>query len=58
MLVFAVVAVSHGAKRVINNVDDVGLDAALSREHDVFKSLWGGPANLEALRGALKDKET
>uniref|UniRef100_M4BH35 Uncharacterized protein n=1 Tax=Hyaloperonospora arabidopsidis (strain Emoy2) TaxID=559515 RepID=M4BH35_HYAAE len=51
-------AVSHGAKRVINNVDDVGLDAALSREHDVFKSLWGGPANLEALRGALKDKET
>ncbi|KAE8884066.1 hypothetical protein PF003_g31708 [Phytophthora fragariae] len=42
-------AVSHGAKRVINRADDVSLDAVLSYEHDVFKSLWGGPANLEAL---------
>ncbi|KAG7392665.1 enoyl CoA hydratase domain-containing protein 1 [Phytophthora pseudosyringae] len=49
-------AVSHGAKRVINRADDVSLDAVLSYEHDVFKSLWGGPANLEALEGALNKK--
>ncbi|KAL3666675.1 hypothetical protein V7S43_008304 [Phytophthora oleae] len=49
-------AVSHGSKRVINRADDVSLDAVLSYEHDVFKSLWGGPANLEALEGALKKK--
>jgi hypothetical protein len=41
---------------VINRADDVSLDAVLSYEHDVFKSLWGGPANLEALEGALKKK--
>ncbi|KAF4321619.1 hypothetical protein BBO99_00000740 [Phytophthora kernoviae] len=51
-------AVSHGAKRVINSADDVSLDAVLSYEHDVFKSLWGGPANLQALEGALKKKKT
>ncbi|KAH7479591.1 hypothetical protein PRIC1_008871 [Phytophthora ramorum] len=50
-------AVSHGAKRVINHADDVSLDAVLSYEHDVFKSLWGGPANLEALEGALEKKK-
>ncbi|ETP36137.1 hypothetical protein F442_15835 [Phytophthora nicotianae P10297] len=50
-------AVSHGAKRVINRADDVSLDAVLSYEHDVFKSLWGGPANLAALEGALKKKK-
>ncbi|CAI5741818.1 unnamed protein product [Hyaloperonospora brassicae] len=50
-------AVSHGAKRVIDSADDVGVDAVLSREHDIFKSLWGGPINLEALHGALKSKE-
>ncbi|KAF4029474.1 Enoyl-CoA hydratase/isomerase [Phytophthora infestans] len=50
-------AVSHGAKRVINSADDVSLDAVLSYEHDVFKSLWGGPANLKALEGALKTKK-
>ncbi|POM68288.1 Hypothetical protein PHPALM_15568 [Phytophthora palmivora] len=49
-------AVSHGAKQVINHADDVNLDAVLSYEHDVFKSLWGGPANLEALEGALTKK--
>ncbi|RLN02298.1 hypothetical protein BBJ28_00003991 [Nothophytophthora sp. Chile5] len=48
--------VSHGAKRVINHADDVSLDDVLSYEHDVFKTLWGGPANLEALEGALKKK--
>lgn len=47
-------AVSHGAKRVINNADDVNLDDVLSYEHNVFKTLWGGPANLEALEHALK----
>ncbi|KAG3205450.1 hypothetical protein PC128_g1439 [Phytophthora cactorum] len=46
-------AVSHGAKRVINRADDVSLDGVLSYEHDVFKSLWGGPANLEALEAVL-----
>ncbi|KAG3121137.1 hypothetical protein PI125_g478 [Phytophthora idaei] len=50
-------AVSHGAKRVINRADDVSLDGVLSYEHDVFKSLWGGPANLEALEGALKKEK-
>ncbi|KAG1697500.1 hypothetical protein DVH05_015948 [Phytophthora capsici] len=49
-------AVSHGAKRVINNADDVSLDEVLAFEHDVFKSLWGGPANLEALKKALSKK--
>ena len=56
-MLFAAVAVSHGAKRVIDSADDVGVDAVLSREHDIFKSLWGGPVNLEALHGALKSKE-
>ncbi|KAE9193260.1 hypothetical protein PF004_g21062 [Phytophthora fragariae] len=46
-------AVSHGAKRVVNNADDVSLDEVLEYEHDVFKTLWGGPANLEALKKAL-----
>ncbi|OWY98404.1 hypothetical protein PHMEG_00030846, partial [Phytophthora megakarya] len=49
--------VSHGAKRVINNADDVSLDDVLEYEHDVFKTLWGGPANLEALRNALNKKK-
>ncbi|CAH0486359.1 unnamed protein product [Peronospora farinosa] len=49
-------AVSHGAKRVINSADDMNMDAIVSYEHDVFKSLWGGPANLKALEGALKNK--
>lgn len=49
-------AVSHGAKRVINNADDVSLDSVLDFEHGVFKSLWGGPANVEALKSALKKK--
>ncbi|GMF59502.1 unnamed protein product [Phytophthora fragariaefolia] len=48
-------AVSHGAKQVINQADDVSLDV-LSYEYDVFKSLWGGPANLQALESALKKK--
>ncbi|POM70155.1 Hypothetical protein PHPALM_13452, partial [Phytophthora palmivora] len=34
-------AVSHGAKRVINNADDVSLDDVLEYEHSVFKTLWG-----------------
>ncbi|ETM38237.1 hypothetical protein, variant 1 [Phytophthora nicotianae] len=50
-------AVSHGAKRVINNADDVSLDDVLKYEHDVFKTLWGGPANLEALEKALSKKK-
>jgi hypothetical protein len=41
---------------VINNADDVSLDEVLSFEHDVFTTLWGGPANMEALEGALKKK--
>uniref|UniRef100_H3H1T3 Ethylmalonyl-CoA decarboxylase n=1 Tax=Phytophthora ramorum TaxID=164328 RepID=H3H1T3_PHYRM len=48
--------VSHGAKRVINNADDVSVDV-LEYEHDVFKTLWGGPANLEALKKALAKKK-
>jgi len=55
--VLAAVAVSHGAKRVINNADDVSLDDVLEYEHDVFKTLWGGPANLEALKIALNKKK-
>ncbi|KAG3121180.1 hypothetical protein PI124_g732 [Phytophthora idaei] len=50
-------AVSHGAKRVINNADDVSLDDVLKYELDVFKTLWGGPANLEALKKALEKKK-
>ncbi|KAL3666677.1 hypothetical protein V7S43_008306 [Phytophthora oleae] len=50
-------AVSHGAKRVINHADDVSLDDVLAYEHDVFKTLWGGPANLEALKKALSKKK-
>lgn len=49
-------AVSHGAKRVVNNADDVSLDEVLEYEHDVFTTLWGGPANLEALKKALNKK--
>lgn len=41
---------------MINNADDVSLDEVLSFEHDVFKTLWGGPANMEALDSALKKK--
>ena len=52
----AVAAISHGTKRVINSADDVNLDAVVSYEHDVFKSLWGGQANRNALEGALKNK--
>ncbi|KAG6618688.1 Ethylmalonyl-CoA decarboxylase [Phytophthora cinnamomi] len=50
-------AVSHGAKRVVNNADDVSLDEVLEYEHDVFKTLWGGLANLEALKKALNKKK-
>ncbi|KAF4321623.1 hypothetical protein JM18_001885 [Phytophthora kernoviae] len=50
-------AVSHGTKRVINNADEVSLDSVLAYEHDVFKTLWGGPANLEALQTALTKKK-
>ncbi|KAE8996053.1 hypothetical protein PR003_g20129 [Phytophthora rubi] len=53
----SVPAVSHGAKRVVNNADDVSLDEVLQYEHDVFKTLWGGPANLEALKKALNKKK-
>ncbi|KAJ0407199.1 hypothetical protein ATCC90586_005288 [Pythium insidiosum] len=46
--------VSHGAKRLITNADDVSLDEVLEFEHRVFAALWGGPANLKALENALR----
>lgn len=46
--------VLHGQKRVITNADDVSLDDLAAFEHGVFKSLWGGPANLRALESFKK----
>jgi ethylmalonyl-CoA/methylmalonyl-CoA decarboxylase len=34
---------------VITSADDVNLDELVDYEHSVFRSLWGGPANLQAL---------
>ncbi|TMW68525.1 hypothetical protein Poli38472_005993 [Pythium oligandrum] len=48
--------VSHGAKDVITAADDVSLDEVLEFEHRIFKTLWGGPANLKALENALGKK--
>ncbi|DAZ95485.1 TPA: hypothetical protein N0F65_001965 [Lagenidium giganteum] len=45
--------VLHGAKLVITNADDVSLDEVLDVERQIFRSLWGGPANLRALESAL-----
>jgi hypothetical protein len=39
---------------VITNADDVNLDEVLEFEHGVFTRLWGGPANIKALEGALR----
>ncbi|KAF1326412.1 Ethylmalonyl-coa decarboxylase, partial [Globisporangium splendens] len=41
--------VLHGQKKVIASADDVNLDELVDYEHSVFRSLWGGPANLQAL---------
>lgn len=48
-------AVSHGAKRVTDKTDDVSLDDVLKYEHDVFKTLWGGPGLSKKLSRRTSD---
>jgi ethylmalonyl-CoA/methylmalonyl-CoA decarboxylase len=52
-----VAEVLHGAKKVVTCADDVSLDRILAYEHDVFSTLWGGPANLKALETSLNKKK-
>ncbi|NXF89278.1 ECHD1 decarboxylase, partial [Eubucco bourcierii] len=49
-------AVIRAAKLVVRAGRELPLEAALRTEKDVFGSLWGGPANLEALLRRPKHK--
>jgi hypothetical protein len=50
-----ITVVLQGLKRVVSNADDIVFDQMLEEEHIIFKSLWGGPANLKALSQVKKE---
>lgn len=46
-------SVLHAAKRAVSGAHDAeSFEAATKNEHDVFCSMWGGPANQAALKKA------
>ncbi|NWY65527.1 ECHD1 decarboxylase, partial [Erithacus rubecula] len=49
-------AVIRAAKRVVAAGRELPLEAALRTEKDIFGTLWGGPANLQALARRPKHK--
>ncbi|XP_067944062.1 ethylmalonyl-CoA decarboxylase-like [Watersipora subatra] len=48
------VEVVRAAKSVAINASQLAYSDSISHERYIFKSLWGGPANLEALESNLK----
>ena len=48
--------VIQAVKRVVLSGRELSLSEALRTEKDVFGTVWGGPANLQALAGKSKHK--
>ncbi|NXG58137.1 ECHD1 decarboxylase, partial [Hemiprocne comata] len=49
-------SVIRAAKKVVTAGKDLPLEAALRTEKDIFGTVWGGPANLQALVRKAKHK--
>ncbi|KAL2306492.1 hypothetical protein Nmel_004417 [Mimus melanotis] len=49
-------AVIRAVKKVVTAGRELPLEAALRTEKDIFGTVWGGPANLQALVGRPKHK--
>jgi ethylmalonyl-CoA/methylmalonyl-CoA decarboxylase len=47
-------AVQQAAKKVVVNASAVDFSAKLDGERDIFGTVWGGPAHVEAMSGSVK----
>lgn len=50
-------AAVQAAKKVVVNTSKLDVETVLEGEREIFKSVWGSPAHLQALKGATKRKE-
>ncbi|CAB1321362.1 unnamed protein product, partial [Coregonus sp. 'balchen'] len=50
--------VIRAIKKVVVSGRELPLEAALRTERDVFGTVWGGPANLQALASKAKQSNT
>ncbi len=48
--------VIRATKHMVSQIADYGMEEPLSREHQVFASVWGGPAQIQALETGIKHR--
>ncbi len=48
--------VIRATKKMISEISDSDMEIQLAKENNIFASVWGGPAQQDALSGGIKHK--